>query len=64
MLESNTQVLDNLRLVDKALEAFNKHDLDQFMDFYDESALYYQTTQIEPKRGREAIREDFEKINF
>ncbi|MFW9897600.1 MAG: ester cyclase [Candidatus Thorarchaeota archaeon] len=62
MLETDIQVLDNLRLVDQLIEAFNKHDLDQFMDFYDESALYYAPTQAEPLKGRDAIRVGFESF--
>lgn len=32
------------------------------MEFYAESALHYQPTQIEPLRGRKEIREDYEKL--
>ncbi|HDZ19108.1 hypothetical protein LCGC14_2887810 [marine sediment metagenome] len=69
MQDSNIEIVDkklekNLSLVDQVLEAFNKHDLEQFMDFYDESALYYRPTQIEPLKGREAIREGFEQMMF
>ena len=34
------------------------------MDFYAEDAQHYQPTQIEPLRGRKAIREDYEKLTI
>ncbi|HEC36983.1 hypothetical protein LCGC14_2959810 [marine sediment metagenome] len=53
-----------MSLIDKAFEAFNAHDIEKFMDFYDESALHYQPTQIEPIKGRKAICEDYIKSSF
>jgi predicted ester cyclase len=55
---------ENLRWVDRALEAFNAHDVEGFMDFYAESAVHNQPSRAVPIRGREAIREDYVNSTF
>ncbi|MHA2009404.1 MAG: ester cyclase [Promethearchaeota archaeon] len=64
MLESDSVVLDNLRIVDRAFEAFNKHSVDDFMDFYADSAVYNSLSRGEPLEGREVIREEFARVMF
>ncbi|MHA1885197.1 MAG: ester cyclase [Promethearchaeota archaeon] len=64
MLESDSAILNNLRVVDGFLESFNRHDLDEFIELLAESAVYYQPGIGEPLRGREAIREEFARVLF
>ncbi|MHA2038159.1 MAG: ester cyclase [Candidatus Hodarchaeales archaeon] len=69
MQESNIEIVNkelekNLGLVDESFEAFNKHDLDKFVDFYDKAALYYSPSRSEPLKGREVIREEFDRVMF
>jgi len=52
------------RLIDSALETFNNHNIEKFMEFYDESAIHTQPTQEKPLKGRDAIRKDYEKSTF
>jgi steroid delta-isomerase-like uncharacterized protein len=53
-----------IKLVNDALNAFNSHDIDGFINFYYKDALHYQPTQSEPLKGRAAIKEDYMKATF
>jgi ketosteroid isomerase-like protein len=51
-------VEDNIRLVNKTLEAFEAHDMDGFLSFMSESVVNYAPGRTEPLRGRAAVKED------
>jgi len=53
-----------MNLVNEALDAFNSHDVDKFINFYAKDALHYQPTQPEPLKGRTAIKEDYMNLTF
>lgn len=46
-------------VLDGAIEAFNAHDLDRWMEFYAEDAIHIQPNLKDPLSGKEAIREDY-----
>jgi steroid delta-isomerase-like uncharacterized protein len=54
----------NFELIDDALDAFNSHEIDRYMNFFAENALYFQSKFSEPKKGREAIKQGFIKKSF
>jgi limonene-1,2-epoxide hydrolase len=53
---------DNLDLVKKMLSAFENHDLDKFVEYFDENALDYVPSRKEPLKGRDEIRKDNEEF--
>ena len=54
----------SFELIDNALEAFNSHDIDRYMDLFAENATYCQSTFSDPKKGREAIKQGFINKSF
>ena len=46
-------------LIEKAIDAFNAHDLKRWLDFYAEHALHFQPNRAEPLRGKAEIGEDY-----
>ncbi len=50
-------VEENLRLLDKATEATNAHDLDRFASYHVASVIQYTPGRAEPLKGRAALRE-------
>jgi predicted ester cyclase len=51
-------VEDNIRLLNKTLEAFEAHDMEGFVSFMSESVVNYAPGRIEPLRGRDEVKED------
>jgi predicted ester cyclase len=51
-------------LIEEALQAFNSHEIDAFVEYYAEDAVHYQLTSPEPIVGRKAIKEDYIKSSF
>ena len=49
-------VEDNLRVVDAATKAMNDHDLDRFETFHLESVILRDPFNVEPLKGRKALR--------
>jgi steroid delta-isomerase-like uncharacterized protein len=47
-----------LSVLDRWITAFNRHDLDDLIDCYDEHAINHQVAAGDPVHGREAIRTD------
>lgn len=60
-IEKNGRLHD---LVEEAIQAFNAHDLDGWMEFYAEDAIHVQPNLAEPLSGRAAIREDYLKSTW
>jgi predicted ester cyclase len=54
----------SFELIDEALDAFNSHDIDRFMNFYAKNALYFQSKFSDPKKGIEAIKKGFIQKSF
>lgn len=46
--------------INKAIEAFNRHDADAYAALYATEAIAYDPQYPEPLKGREAIRKDIE----
>ena len=46
-------------VIDQAIDDFNDHDLDGWMQFYAEDAVHIQPNRDEPLSGKAAIREDY-----
>ena len=59
--ENNKGLLD---LIQDAIQAFNAHDLDGWMEFYIEDAVHIQPNLAEPLSGRAKIREDYLKSTW
>lgn len=53
-----------LNLLHDAIQAFNAHDLDGWMEFYAEDASHIQPNLSEPLTGRAEIREDYLKSTW
>lgn len=53
-------VEDNLRVVDAVTKAVNDHDLDRFETFLLESVIQRDPFNVEPRKGRKALRAGLE----
>lgn len=62
MSKGNRERLRNL--LQDAIQAFNAHDLDGWMEFYAEDAIHNQPNLAEPLSGRAEIREDYLKSTW
>lgn len=54
-------VKSNLHAIEKALEEFNVHNLEAFIEFYSESATHFQPNRAEPLEGKKEIFDDYFK---
>jgi steroid delta-isomerase-like uncharacterized protein len=49
---------ENIRIVNAALEAFEAHDMEGFVNYMSDSVADYTPGRSEPLRGREAVKQD------
>ena len=57
-MTSNENNKDLHHRIEDAVQAFNAHDLDAWMEFYAADAVHTQPNLAEPLAGKAAIRED------
>ena len=53
--------LEHINLVKQSVEAFNRGDFNKAVEPFAENAVFTDITQLQPFKGREAIRKSFEQ---